>query len=63
MTGLVAIAAPLVDPRTGEGIGAVSFDFSLLEIHVEEMEKRYAGLICDTANVLSGVVPRDRNGE
>jgi DNA-binding IclR family transcriptional regulator len=63
LSGLIAIAAPLVDPRTGKGIGAVSFDFSLLQITVEDMEKRYAGLICEVAQVLSDLVPPDRNGD
>ncbi len=63
LPGLIAIAAPLVDPRTGKGIGAVSFDFSVLQISVENMEKRYAALICEVAKVLSGLVPPDRNGD
>lgn len=63
LPGLIAIAAPLVDPRTGKGIGAVSFDFSVLQTSVENMEKSYAGLICEVAKVLSGLVPPDRNGD
>jgi len=61
LPGLIAIAAPLVDPRIGKGIGAVSFDFSLLQINVEDMEKKYAGLICEVAKVLSDLVPPDRS--
>ncbi|THB73220.1 MAG: IclR family transcriptional regulator [Desulfobulbaceae bacterium] len=63
LPGLIAIAAPLVDPRTGTGIGAVSFDFSLLQINVEEMEMNYAALVCEVAKVLSDIVPPDRTGE
>ena len=63
LPGLIAIAAPLVDPRTGKAIGAVSFDFSLLQINIEDMEKKYAGLICEVAKVLSDIVPPSRNGD
>lgn len=63
LPGLIAIAAPLIDPRTGKGIGAISFDFSLLQINAEDMVKRYAGLICEVAKVLSDLVPPDRNGD
>ena len=62
LPGLIAITAPLVDPRTDKGIGAVSFDFSVLQVSVKDMEKRYAGLICEVAKVLSDLVPPDHNG-
>ncbi len=60
LPGLIAIAAPLIDPRSGNGIGAVSFDFSLLQNSAEEMEKNYSALILQVANVLSTLVPPDR---
>ncbi|MGI9538075.1 MAG: IclR family transcriptional regulator [Desulfocapsaceae bacterium] len=61
LPGLIAIAAPLVDPRTGRGIGAVSFDFSVLQISAEDMEKSYAGLIREVAKTLSDLVPPDHS--
>lgn len=61
LPGLIAIAAPLIDPRTGKGIGAVSLDFSILQIGVKDMEKNYADLVCEVAGVLSGLVPPERN--
>ncbi len=60
LPGLIAIAAPLIDPRTGKGIGAVSFDFSLLQNSAEDMEKNYAALILQVATTLSALVPPDR---
>lgn len=61
LPGLIAIAAPLVDPRTNRGIGSVSFDFSVLQISVKDMEKNYTDLIREVASVLSSLVPPDRN--
>lgn len=60
LPGLIAIAAPLMDPRTGKGIGAVSFDFSLLQNSAEDMVKNYAPLILQVATILSDLVPPDR---
>ena len=60
LPGLIAIAAPLTDPRTGKGIGSVSFDFSLLQNSAEDMERKYSSLILEVAAVLSDLVPPDR---
>lgn len=57
LLGLIAIAAPLVDPRTGKSVGAISFDFSLLQNSAAEMEEKYAALICEAAVKLSGLIP------
>lgn len=59
LTGLIAIAAPLIDPRTKKVIGAVSFDFSVLQISVEDMENNYTDLIREVAGVLSDLIPPD----
>lgn len=59
LPGLIAIAAPLIDPRTGKGIGAVSFDFSLLQNSAEELENKYGALILQVATTLSALVPPD----
>ena len=53
LAGLITIGAPLISPVTGEGIGAVSFDFSILQNSAEEIEEKFAGLIKDTAHALS----------
>ena len=53
LVGLITIAAPLISPHSGEGIGAVSFDFSILQNNADEIEKNYADLIKKTAAELS----------
>jgi DNA-binding IclR family transcriptional regulator len=60
--GLIAIGAPLVDPVSGEGVGAVSFDFSILQHNAAEVEAKYRHLIVETARTLSELLPvgRDR---
>lgn len=60
LPGLIAIAAPLLDPRTGKGVGAISFDFSLLQNSAAEMESSYAELICEAGKMLSNLVPPGR---
>jgi DNA-binding IclR family transcriptional regulator len=59
LPGLIAIAAPLCDPRTGEGVGAISFDFSTLQHSADDIEAAYAGLIRDVAASLSDLIPPD----
>ena len=60
LPGLIAIAAPLKDPRDGKGVGAVSFDFSVLQNSAANIEAEYADLIREVAGVLSGLVPPER---
>jgi DNA-binding IclR family transcriptional regulator len=57
LRGLIAIGAPLVDPVSGEGVGAVSFDFSILQHNASEVESRYQRLIIETARTLSELLP------
>lgn len=57
LQGVLAIAAPLFDPISGKGIGAVSFDFSVLEQTIEGIESRYARMIVETAAELSVLLP------
>lgn len=61
LIGLITISAPLFDPQTGRGVGAVCFDFSILEHSAEEVEKRYGQMIRDTALKLSELLPPDKN--
>ena len=53
LAGLITIGAPLISPNSKEGIGAVSFDFSILQNDAAEMEQKYADLILETAKALS----------
>ena len=57
LPGLIAIGAPLVDPVTGQGVGAVSFDFSVLQHRAAEIEKKFGPLIVETARTLSDLLP------
>lgn len=62
LPGLIAIGAPLVDPLSGRGVGAVSFDFSVLQNTAEDIQDRYSALIVATADKLSGLLPPDGYG-
>lgn len=57
LPGLLAIGAPLVNPLDGKGVGAVSFDFSVLQHHAEEISTRYARQIVRVAKQLSELLP------
>lgn len=57
LPGLIAIAAPLINPHTSRGIGAVSFDFSVLQRNVEEVQVQYGPLIIDLAARISATIP------
>ncbi len=61
LPGLVSIAAPLFDPISGLGVGAVSFDFSVLEHSADDIQARYGGLIQETAGTLSKILPLERD--
>ena len=53
LPGLITIGAPLISPVTGEGIGAVSFDFSILQNSADKIEENFADLIIETAAAIS----------
>ncbi|MGD9210086.1 MAG: IclR family transcriptional regulator [Desulfobacteraceae bacterium] len=57
LPGLIAIAAPLVNPHTLHGIGAVSFDFSVLQRNPDEVEAQYAAIITELAARISATIP------
>ena len=61
LPGLCAIGAPLYDPISGKGIGAVSFDFSVPQNRAEEIKAKYGGLIRETAKTISELLPPDKN--
>lgn len=61
LPGLIAIGAPLWDPRNGKAVGAVSFDFSVIQKNADRIEKDFAELIQEVARSLSDLVPPDHN--
>jgi DNA-binding IclR family transcriptional regulator len=61
LAGLVAIGAPLYDPISGNGVGAVSFDFSVLQHSAAEIESKYGEMIREAARSLSGLLPSVKN--
>jgi DNA-binding IclR family transcriptional regulator len=61
LPGLVAIGAPLYDPLSGKGVGAVSFDFSVLQHSAEDIKAKYRDMIRETAKSLSGLLPPGKN--
>ena len=60
LPGLVSIGAPLHDPISGNGIGAVSFDFSVLQHNAEEVRAKYGDMIRETAATLSALLPPNK---
>jgi DNA-binding IclR family transcriptional regulator len=60
LPGVLAIAAPLYDPITGKGVGAVCFDFSVLQHNVSEIMATYGEMIQETAKILSELLPAVR---
>jgi DNA-binding IclR family transcriptional regulator len=61
LPGLVAIGAPLFDPISGKGVGAVSFDFSVLQHSADVIKAKYGDMIRETARTLSDLLPPDKN--
>ncbi len=58
LPGLITIGAPLICPHNGNGIGAVSFDFSILQNSATEIREQYADLIKASATSLSELLPQ-----
>ncbi len=61
LPGLIAIGAPLFDPISGKGVGAVSFDFSVLEHSASDIRRKFGGMIQETARTLSELMPLDNH--
>jgi DNA-binding IclR family transcriptional regulator len=61
LPGLITISAPLFDPLTGSGVGAVCFDFSVLEYSACDVKAKYADMIRETARTLSELLPPDKS--
>ena len=61
LPGLITISAPLLDPQSGRGVGAVCFDFSILEHSAADVAAKYRQLIRDTATQLSELLPPEKH--
>jgi len=61
LPGLIAIAAPLYDPISNKGVGAVCFDFSVIQHDAGKIKTKYGGMIQTTAQSLSGLLPPGKN--
>jgi DNA-binding IclR family transcriptional regulator len=61
LPGLLAIGAPLYDPVSGEGVGAISFDFSVLQQNASEIMAKYGDMIRETAKTLSQLLPEEED--
>lgn len=57
LNGLISIAAPIINPYTRRGIGAVSFDFSVIEHDLDAIVKRFASVITELAKEISSTLP------
>lgn len=57
LPGLIAIGAPLLDPGSGVCVGAVSFDFSIIQHSAKDIRKKYAGKVIKVAEALSELLP------
>ena len=60
LPGLITISAPLFDPLTAKSVGAVCFDFSVLQHKANDVKTKYAGMIRETARKLSELLPPDK---
>jgi DNA-binding IclR family transcriptional regulator len=60
LSGLITIGAPLFDPLTGKGVGAVSFDFSILQHSADDIRRKYASVIREAAEALSKLLPPNK---
>jgi DNA-binding IclR family transcriptional regulator len=61
LPGLIAIGAPLYDPISAKGVGAVCFDFSVLQHSAKDIEAKYGKMIVETAKTLSALLPPEQN--
>lgn len=62
LTGLLALGAPLIDLDSGIGLGAISFDFSVLENRSEAIVNKYSTVIVKMAKRLSEFLPANNEG-
>lgn len=62
LPGLISIGAPLVDPVSGKGIGAVSFDFSSIQHTLVDIKATFGDIIKETARSLAALLPPEDYG-
>jgi len=58
LPGLITIGAPLINQRTGTGLGGVSFDFSIIQQNAHEVEEKYSAIVIELARSISEVLKR-----
>ena len=56
LPGLITIGAPLINFEKNNAVGAVSFDFSTIELNLKEVEKKYADTLKELAHSISKVI-------
>lgn len=55
--GLISIAAPIINPHNRKGIGAVSFDFPVIEHDLTTLIERFSSVIMNLAREISSTLP------
>lgn len=56
LPGLITIGAPLINFKNDCSVGAVSFDFSTIQLSLDDVEKKYSDIIKELAYSLSRVL-------
>lgn len=56
LPGLITIGAPLINYENNSSVGAVSFDFSTIQLSLEDIEKQYVEILIELAHSLSRVI-------
>jgi DNA-binding IclR family transcriptional regulator len=59
LPGLVTIGAPLICQATGNGLGGVSFDFSIIQHSALEIENKYSTMIVELGRSISEILQRE----
>ncbi len=59
LPGLVTIGAPLISQASGDGLGGVSFDFSIIQHSALEIENKYSNMIVDLGRSISEFLQRN----
>jgi len=57
IVGVFAIGAPFFDLETNRPMGAISFDFSIIQYSLVQAEKKYSGVLLNLAHEISKMIP------
>jgi DNA-binding IclR family transcriptional regulator len=57
ITGVFSLGAPFFHLETKRPVGAISFDFSIIQHSLDEAEKRYGQVLLDLADKISQMIP------